>query len=76
MAQYDNNGRQYLKLSEAKVCQCIELDDGFTCHPAGQDILLQDREGGRLHFICADGNHYIDGQDDGDGYCVGIYPVE
>ena len=75
MTRFDKNGREYLKLTDAKVCQCIELDDGFTCHPAGQEVLLQDGEGRALYFLCNTGSHYIRGQDDGDGYCVGIYPI-
>lgn len=76
MTQFDKHGREYLKLCDAKVCQRVELDGYFTCHPGGEEVLLQDYEGGPLHFICAEGNHNIEGQDDGDGYCIGIYPLK
>lgn len=70
----DMFGREYLKLSEAKVGMKIELDDGFDCRTQGQAILhsLNDR----LFFNCEHGIHYIYGQcyQDSD-YCIGIYKV-
>lgn len=71
----DKQGREYLKLSEAKEGQIVELDDGFTCHEAGKVELKADVEG-KLYFVCSEHMHMIDGQADDGINCVGIYPGE
>lgn len=60
----------YAKLSELRVGEPIELDEGFTCTKSGRARVREDETG--LHFICAEGKHYLDGQCDGDGYCIGV----
>ncbi len=82
MATHDKNGREYAKLDDLKAGDVVELDGGFPCHAAGTVQLFNfDRVGKVLFFWCngPDGEskspekHFIDGQDDGDGHCVGIY---
>lgn len=70
---HDANGREYLKLSEAKMGMKVELDNGFTC--ASGVVELDDDFLG-IHFKCDQGFHYIDGQCDDGEHCVGIYKVE
>lgn len=75
MANCDKSGREYLKLSEAKEGQVVELDSSFPCCDPGLVSLRSSHVIDELWFQCKDGRHYISGQDDGDGYCTGIYPV-
>lgn len=70
----DSNGREYLKLSEASKGQIVELDDGFTCHKAG-NVTLHADDKGELWFDCDDGGHHISGQADDGIHCIGIYPL-
>lgn len=78
----DINGRDYLKLADAKDGQLVELDDGFTCHAPGNVTLYKKEHyvSGTvcwgLYFNCDEGEHYIDGQADDGINCVGIYPLE
>lgn len=70
---HDANGREYLKLSNAKEGMKVQLDSGFSCASEGEVILFMINE--ELCFACANGNHAIEGQADDDGiYCMGIYP--
>lgn len=71
MARYDTQGREYLWYLDLKFLNQIEIDDGFTCHKAGMVAVWNNHN--RPYFLCDDGQHFIDGQDDGDGYCVGCY---
>lgn len=70
----DKQGREYLKLAEAKEGATIELDDGFTCVEAGPSTLFKD-ERGVFRFGCAEGSHRIDSQANDGIHCIGIYPV-
>ena len=76
----DNNGREYLKLADAKQGMIVELDDGFTCRKAGRAVLYHDGLSVGpygLYFVCSDGSHLIQGQCYNDGiHCIGIYPGE
>lgn len=69
---HDKNGREYLKLSDAKAGQIVELYAGFTCAEAGPVVLLESKQG--IYFLCSDGEHYIDGQANDGIHCIGIYP--
>lgn len=66
-------GEPYVKLSELKDNQVIELDSGFTCHRAGFARVHLDPHG-RAFFYCEDGRHYLDEQADDGKHCVGVYP--
>lgn len=74
MSTHDQFGRAWLKLSEAKAGQHVELDDGFTCRASG--VAKLEAEGEALYFKCADSKHFISGQADDGEHCVGIYPLE
>jgi hypothetical protein len=69
----DVQGRGYLKLSEAKAGDIVELDGGFTCHKGGTVELHYSPDG--LYFYCDEGRHFIRGQADDDIHCIGIYPA-
>lgn len=60
----------FVKLADLKDGDVVQLDDGFTCHSAGQCEVHDD--GGRLYFRCSEGRHYLDGQCDEHGTCVGV----
>lgn len=70
---HDLNGREYLKLADAKE-GLIELDDGFTCHQGGKAMLYSDGDGG-FYFYCNSGKHDIGGQADDGIHCIGVYPL-
>ncbi len=72
MTSRDRDGRYYAPLSSLAHGSIVSLDGGFTCHEAGTTQVFKDRDG-RLFFKCSDGKHYLESQDDGDGYCVGVY---
>lgn len=82
----DKFGRPYAKLSELKAGDWAELDDGFTCAPAGP-VLLQADDKGKLYFACcgehdhdegieANERHYVAGQADDGEHCVGVYIID
>ena len=73
----DKNGREYLKLADAKQGMIVELDDGFTCRRAGRAMLYHDCLSVGpygLYFMCSDGSHLIQGQCEDGIHCIGIYP--
>lgn len=72
MASHDKNGRQYVKYADLQGGKVIEIDDGFTCARGGLKIVHLD-EHQHPYFVCDEGRHLLCGQDDGDGYCVGVY---
>ena len=70
----DVNGKPWLKETDIKLGKKIILDDGFTCHPGGKSTIQADEFG--WFFPCSHGNHYIDGQIDGEsGDLIGVYPA-
>lgn len=48
----DIGGRPYARLHEIKAGDIIELDDGFTCIPAGQHKVVTN-DVGELCVLCA-----------------------
>jgi hypothetical protein len=65
--------RPWARLSSLRAGSVVELDEGFTCHPAGEVTLLQDDRTGELYFECTCGRHLISGQADDGEHCVGVY---
>jgi hypothetical protein len=63
--------RTFAKLSELKAGDTIELDGGFSCHPAGK--VLVESCYGYLYFRCSRNKHFLSGQLDESGNLVGIY---
>lgn len=70
----DRAGRHYLKLSDAKVGDKIELDGGFACCRSGPTELYLAPDG--LFFYCDNGRHYLSSQATDGIHCTGVYPVE
>lgn len=48
----------------------IIVDSSFDCTGPGLARVFGDEHG--LYFLCAEGHHYLDGQEDEDGTLVGI----
>ena len=75
MATHDKQGREYLKIANAKVGMKIVCDGGFDCVEQFETVRLnQDSTTGMFYFICAHGRHYIGVHDISDDYVVGLYP--
>ena len=69
----DQAGRHYLKLSEARAGDKIELDGGFACCQSGPTQLYLAPDG--LFFYCDNGRHYLCSQAKDGIHCTGVYPV-
>lgn len=67
----DKFGRPWAKLSELKQGDKVELDSGFSCHPAG--IVTLGMLNNKLLFECDEGIHTIAGQADDGEHLIGIY---
>lgn len=64
-----------MKLDEVKEGDTIIADGGFTCMKAGPRKVLSDEHG--LFVECAEGKHYLDGQEDEEGAdLVGLTKAE
>lgn len=62
-----------MKLADLKPMDTVIVDDGFTCMKGGTMRTVFEGKHG-LYVTCAEGEHYLDGQEDEDGELVGIYP--
>ena len=71
MATHDDNGREYIKYDALAEGIMVEIDDGFDCMRPGRLVVKMNKYG--PYIDCSQGGHQLDGQDDGDGYCVGVY---
>jgi hypothetical protein len=70
----DVSGRAYALTASVKAGDLLEADGDFDCIAAGSILIVQG-ESGDLWVSCSHGKHGLDGQDDGDGFLVGFYPV-
>jgi len=59
------------RLSELRPGDVVMLDAGFPCRDAGPARVFLDPDLG-LYVSCQTGRHFLDGQDEGDGYLVGV----
>lgn len=59
-----------MKMEDLKAGENVKLDGGFTCAKEGLHEVHQDDHG--HYFICDEGKHYLDGQEDEDGNLVGV----
>jgi hypothetical protein len=59
-----------IKLNDLKPGDTIVADGGFTCLRAGEHKVWEKH--GQLVVVCDDGDHFLDGQEDDDGYLVGL----
>jgi hypothetical protein len=75
MATRDKKGRRYAKLAGLRPGDKVQVDGGFDCMEAWSIKEVHQHKSGVLYINCGKGNHILDGQDDGDGYLVGIYPA-
>lgn len=72
MPTHDKENRPYVRLSDLKAGDKVELDAEFTCVKAGNVTVFEDETG--LYFTCRSGKHHLDGQCDEDSdHCVGVY---
>jgi len=79
MATHDTNGREYARLSQTKVGDFVEDDEGFGClnvDPKPRHEVKMD-ERGHLYIDCDEGQHFLEGQcdDDATDHMVGLYPA-
>jgi len=72
MASHDTFGKPYAKLADLKAGDVLELDQGFTCMKGERNVCLYHATN-ELFVHCNHGLHFLSGQDDGDGYLVGMY---
>lgn len=70
---HDKSGRAYAKLSELKAGDRLVADGGFDCLEDGQLVVVKATAAGGLFVICAEGEHYLDGQADDGEHLVGLY---
>ena len=74
MATCDSSGRVYAKLADLRAGDTVEVE-GLTCCRERTRKLVHAIPEGMLYVECDLGVHFLEGQKDGDGYCVGVYPV-
>lgn len=74
--------RPFPKLVDIKPGDILEADAGFPCIPNGARLVVQgDGHGLFIHCCGPDDeqdpmcHHYLDGQENEDGECIGLYKV-
>lgn len=60
-----------LRLTDVKPGDILITDRGFTCMDKGQHLTVRLSRHG-LWIPCRVGRHYLDGQEDEDGFLVGL----
>jgi hypothetical protein len=59
-------------IKEVKAGMTLVVDAGFACIKAGTKVrILRGNNSDEFYFECREGNHYLDGQIEGD-YYVGL----
>lgn len=69
----DKQGREYAKLNDLKAGDKIELDSGFTCHAAGEAVVIERMD--EIGFACNEGFHCLEDQADDGIHCIGVYKL-
>lgn len=70
----DRKGRPWAKLSEVKVGDLLEADNGFNCIESNTPhTVCEDHEG--LYIACAEGYHFLKGQADDGEHLIGLYKL-
>lgn len=59
-----------MRMEDLQAGVNIKLDEGFTCVKAGLHKVHLDAHG--YFFLCDQGKHYLDGQEDENGNLVGV----
>lgn len=68
----------FVKLAEVKPGDRLVADGGFTCIKAGAIVTVgesptgNDWPGADLYIPCSHGKHFLDGQENDAGQCVGL----
>jgi hypothetical protein len=62
---------KYPKMYAIRAGDILVTYAGFTCIPADTLVRIERDEAG-LYFRCADGNHYLESQRDGNDECLGL----
>lgn len=60
-----------MKLADVRAGDMLIADGGFSCLEAGPHEVKADPKG-ELFIDCADGGHYLSGQEDQNGELVGL----
>lgn len=61
----------YLKMFAIRPGDRLLTYGGFTCIAANRIVTVEIDTGG-MFFRCADGNHYLESQRDGNDECLGL----
>ena len=59
---------EFAKIATTTPGTVLVADAGFTCLATGQECPVQADETGALYIACAEGRHYLDGQEEGEVY--------
>lgn len=62
---------EHIKMSDLTVGTVLFPDADFTCLPANVAVTVEADDDG-FFVKCADGKHYLDGQEDDHGNCLGL----
>lgn len=78
MNTHDVHGREYAQLDKLNVGDKLEVDGDFTCMHGGDIKEVMRNKNGELYVKCSldTQEHYLCGQDDGNGYLVGMYLIK
>lgn len=61
----------WLKFSDVKAGDKIQADRGFTCIAPNAVLEVRSCDHG-LYVNCDEGKHFLDGQENADGFLVGL----
>jgi len=61
-----------LYLKDLKAGHRVQADAGFTCIVPDAILDVKATDGGALFVVCADGKHFLEGQEEEDGSLVGF----
>lgn len=64
--------REKIKLADLKAGDIVEIAFYSPC-TIYSIYNVNINKDGRLYFTCHDGEHYLDGQKDEDGYLIDVY---
>ena len=62
----------FAKAAQIRAGLWLTADDGFTCLPAWCRVEVRGNAQDGYYILCAEGKHFLDGQEDERGYLVGM----
>ena len=72
---HNTNGIEYARIGTLRAGHIVNVDDGFTCRPAGTATVRRDGRGfAGLYIPCKHGKHFLEGQRDDGLHYIGITP--